>query len=98
MAGPHQLLEGGLVQVTLEGELTERFPGRLVRLHLDCAALHGALVTDGAARHQGRPGQSLEALGDKQRWRWETLEVLRFAPPSRLGPSILAHDLEPKTV
>ena len=74
-AGPHQLLEGGLVQVTLESELAERFPWRLVRLHLDCTALHGALVADGAARHQGRPGQSLQALRDKQKRGWKTLEL-----------------------
>lgn len=66
-AGPHQLLEGRLVQVTLEGKLAEGFPRWLVRLHLHCAALHSALVTDGAARHQGRSGQSLEALRDKRK-------------------------------
>lgn len=67
-AGPHQLLEGGLVQVTLEGKLAEGFPRRLVRLHLDCAALHSTLMADRAARHEGRPSQSLEALRDKRKW------------------------------
>lgn len=66
-AQPHQLLEGGLIQVTLESELAERLPRRLVRLHFHGAALHGALVADGAARHQGRPGQSLEALRGERR-------------------------------
>ena len=68
-AGPHQLLEGGLVQVTLEGKFAEGFPRWLVRLHLHCAALNSTLVADGAARHEGRPGQSLEALRDKWKWR-----------------------------
>lgn len=59
----HQLLEGGgLLQVALQGELAERLPGRLVRLDLHGAALHGALVADGAAGHQRRPGEALKAL------------------------------------
>lgn len=70
--GPHQLLEGGLVQVALECELAKGLPRRLVRLHLDGAALHRILMADGAARHQRRPSQSLEALRGKQ-----TLELVR---------------------
>lgn len=59
----HQLLEGGgLLQVALQGELAERFPGRLVGLDLHGAALHGTLVADGAAGHQRRPGEALQAL------------------------------------
>lgn len=59
----HQLLEGGgLLQVALQGELAERLPGRLVGLDLHGAALHGALVADGAAGHQRRPGEALQAL------------------------------------
>lgn len=61
--GSHQLLEGGgLLQVALQGELAERLPGRLVGLDLHGAALHGALVADGAAGHQRRPGEALQAL------------------------------------
>lgn len=69
-------MKGGLVQVALECELAECFPGRLVRLHLDCTALHRVLMADGAARHQRRPSQSLEALRGKQTYiQRETLEV-----------------------
>lgn len=75
-----------MVQVTLESELAERFPRRLVGLHLDCAALHGALVTDGAARHQGRAGQSLEALRNKQKWGWGPPELgLEFPAAFNVG-------------
>lgn len=73
--GPHQLLKGGLVQVALECELAECFPGRLVRLHLDCAALHRVLMADGAACHQRRPSQSLEALRGKQTDNTRALEL-----------------------
>lgn len=61
--GAHQLLEGGgRLQVALQREVAERLPGRLVGLHLHRAALHGALVPDGAAGHQRRPGEALQAL------------------------------------
>lgn len=59
----HQLLEGGgLLQVALQGELAERLPGWLVGLDLHGAALHGALVADGATGHQRRPSEALQAL------------------------------------
>lgn len=58
----HQLLECGLVQVALESKLAERFPRWLIGLHFHSTALHCALMANWAAGHQGRPGQSLEAL------------------------------------
>lgn len=59
----HQLLEsGGLLQVALQGKFAERLPGRLVGLDLHGAALHGALVADGAAGHQRCPSEALQAL------------------------------------
>lgn len=47
----YQLLESGLVQVALQGEVAEGLPGRLVGLHLHRVALHGGVVSDGTASH-----------------------------------------------
>lgn len=58
----HQLLEGRLVQVALQGELTEGFPWRLVGLDLHRVPLHAALVADGTPGHQRRPRETLEVL------------------------------------
>lgn len=58
----HQLLEGGLVQVALQGEVTEAFPRWLVGLHLHGVSLHGAVVADGTACHQRRSCQALQVL------------------------------------
>lgn len=58
----HQLLEGRLVQVALQGELAQGFPRRLVGLNLHRVPLHGALMPDGTPGHQGRPGEALQVL------------------------------------
>lgn len=63
----YQLLESGLVQVALQGELTQGFPWRLVGLHLHRVPLHRALVPNRAASHQGRPCQALQVLGEIKR-------------------------------
>jgi hypothetical protein len=83
-----------LVQVALEREVAERFPRRLVRLHLHCAALHRALVADGAARHQGRPGQSLEALRAKPKAQGNRVRSCLFHHFG-VGPQALGSDLVP---
>lgn len=58
----YQLLESGLVQVALQGEVAEGFPGRLVGLHLHWVALHGGVMSDGTASHQRGARQALEVL------------------------------------
>lgn len=88
-------MKGGLVQVALECELAECFPRRLVRLHLDCAALHRVLMADGAACHQRRPSQSLEALRGKQTAQGISVKPA-FAPLLSIGPQALERDLEIK--
>lgn len=93
-AGPHQLLKSGLVQVTLECELAERFPRRLVGLHLHCAALHSVLMADGAARHQGRPSQSLEALRGKRTAQGIRVRSWLLHHFSSMEPQVLETDLE----
>lgn len=65
------MLEGGLVQVALQGEVAEGFPGRLVGLHLHGVALHGGVVSDGAASHQRGARQALEILqGNTKSVQW----------------------------
>lgn len=58
----YQLLEGGLLQVALQGEVAEAFPGRLVGLDLHGVPLHGGVVSDGTASHQRGARQALEIL------------------------------------
>lgn len=58
----YQLLEGWLVQVALQGEVAEGFPGRLVRLDLHWVALHGGVVSDGTSGHQCGTRQALQIL------------------------------------
>ena len=60
--GPHQLLEGGLVQIALQGELAQSLPGGLEGLHLHRVTLQPTLVTDRTAGHQGRARQTLQVL------------------------------------
>lgn len=63
---PYQVLEGGLVQVALQGEVAEGLPGRLVGLHLHRVTRGRAVVADRAARHQGRPRHALQVLGEEE--------------------------------
>lgn len=63
----YQLLEGGLVQVALQGEVAEGFPRRLVGLHLHRVPLHGVVVPDRTARHQSRARQALQILQEERR-------------------------------
>lgn len=60
----YQLLEGGLLQVALQGEVTEALPGRLVGLDLHWVSRHGAVVSDWTASHQRGARQALEILRD----------------------------------
>lgn len=61
-ADAHQLLEGGLVDVALQGEVAEHFPGRLVALHLHRVGLQAAVVPLGAGGHHGGPRHPLDVL------------------------------------
>lgn len=58
----YQLLEGGLVQVALQGEVAEGFPRRLIGLHLHRVPLHRVVVADGTSCHQRSPRQALQVL------------------------------------
>lgn len=68
----YQLLEGGLVQVALQGEVAEGFPRWLVGLHLHGIPLHGVLVSDGTACHQSCARQALQILQEERK----TLQTL----------------------
>lgn len=58
----HQLLEGWLVQVALQGELAQRLPRRLVGLNLHWVSLHRALMSDRTPGHKRRPREALQVL------------------------------------
>lgn len=76
----YQLLEGGLLQVALQGEVAEAFPGRLVGLDLHRVALHGGVVSDGTASHQRGARQALQILrGNTTDIRLGKVEF--FSPP-----------------
>lgn len=58
----YQLLEGGLVQVALQGKVAESFPGWLVGLDLHWVSLDGGVVSDGTSGHQRCARQALQVL------------------------------------
>lgn len=58
----HQLLEGGLVQVALQGKLAQGFPWRLVGLHLHRVPLHGALMSNRTSSNQRGSCEALQVL------------------------------------
>lgn len=60
-------MEGGLVQVALQGEVAEGFPRWLVGLHLHGIPLHGVVVADGTACHQRCARQALQVLEEQRK-------------------------------
>lgn len=64
---PYQLLEGGLVQVALQGEVAEGLPGGLVGLHLHRIPLHAVVVPDRTACHQGGACHALQVLQEERK-------------------------------
>lgn len=61
----HQLLEGRLVQVGLQGEVAEGFPWRLEGLDLHRIPLHTVVMTDRTACHQRGACQALQILQEE---------------------------------
>lgn len=60
-------MEGGLVQVALQGEVAEGFPRCLVGLHLHSIPLHGVVVPDRTACHQRCACQALQILQEERK-------------------------------
>ncbi|KAK6318232.1 hypothetical protein J4Q44_G00115230, partial [Coregonus suidteri] len=65
--GAYQLLEGWLVQVTLQGELAQGLPWGLVSLHLYWVPLDRVVVSNWTACHQRRTRQPLKILQRKRK-------------------------------
>lgn len=58
----YQLLEGWLLQVALQREVAETFPGWLVGLHLHRVPLNSVLMPDRTACHHRGARQALQVL------------------------------------
>lgn len=58
----HQLLESRLVDVTLQCEVTQDFPRRLVTLHLHLVCLQTTVVSLWTGRHHWSPRHPLDVL------------------------------------